>query len=195
MALSVSNVTFELREVSLKNKPQALLEASNKGTVPVLILSDGTIIDESLEIMEWALQQQTHTPEWLELKKKNPIIELNDTEFKYYLDRYKYFDRHPEQSQDVYLEKALPFLETLEEILSQTTYIGGSKPNIVDIAVMPFVRQFYMVDQEKFNALILPKLQLWLNKFLQDELFTGIMKKYSAWSDGDKPVLYRNNKS
>lgn len=197
MALYHSGIQFELREILLKEKPECMLIASSKGTVPVLIIDDNnfpdSVLDESLDIMHWSLKQ-TDPSNWLELEnnltqtQRDALIERNDTEFKHYLDKYKYFDRHPEATQNDYLEKALPFLKTLEELLSSTTFLGGSKPRMADIAIMPFVRQFCMTDQNKFNQLELPKLQAWLEHFLNNSIFTNVMKKHTVWQKGDETV-------
>ena len=197
LALLVSGTTFELREVLLKNKPQAMLNASPKGTVPVLILGDKTVLDESLDIMVWALENTNNN--WL--TKDSPtaknlrenLINQNDTEFKYYLDRYKYFDHHPEQPQDYYLGKALPHLKNLEKILSEQAFLSGSKFGFTDAAIAPFIRQFYMVDQSRFKQLKLPNLETWLLQFLESSLFKKSMEKQALWNPDDEATLLNND--
>lgn len=194
LALYNSNVTVELREVLLKDKPPELLKASNKGTVPVLIDNKDTIFDESLDIMNWAFLQ-TNESDWLSCQslvnsQKEDLIHQNDTEFKHYLDRYKYFDRHPEHPQQYYLEKAQPFLNKLEKILSKQTYLGGSKFRFTDAAIAPFIRQFCMVNQQQFEQLDLPKLQAWLYSFLNSSLLSDVMKKYPVWKEADEAILF-----
>lgn len=195
LAIYASNITVELREILLRDKPQALLNASEKGTVPVLVIDQETVLEESLDVMHWALQHSTQS-DWLPseplTQSQEDLIHHNDTEFKYYLDRYKYFDRYPEHSQDYYLEKSLPFLNKLEKILSKQAYLGGSKFRFTDAAIAPFIRQFCMVDQQRFDQLDLAKTQTWLMSFLKSPLFNNIMKKYPAWIEGDEVTLFGN---
>ena len=141
-----AGLQVELREVTLKNKPVQMLAISPKGTVPVLRLADGAVIDESRDIMVWALEQQD--PQGLldatVLDQANALIEQNDNEFKYWLDRYKYADRHVEMTQAEYRQRGEGFLQVLESLLESRTYLLGNDPTIADIGVMPFVRQFDM---------------------------------------------------
>ena len=196
LALYACNVTVEIREVSLKNKPIAMLKASQKGTVPVLIANNGKTIDESLDIMHWALQKSERT-DWLSNEsltttQAEQLIHQNDNEFKYFLDRYKYFDRYPEHSQDYYLQKALPFLIAIEEILSKHKFLSGSEFRFTDAAIAPFIRQFYMVDQPRFKQLNLSNIDTWLSLFLTKPLFKNIMEKYPVWQQGDEITLFAN---
>lgn len=199
LALLHAGIRCEMREILLKAKPSQMLDVSNKGTVPVLVLINGEVIDESLDIMHWALSQttkQNKTPDsqdWLmdeNLSKTeiNLLIERNDYEFKEALDKFKYFDRHPENPQNYYLEQAMPYLETLENILQNNVYLGGSQFRLLDAAALPFIRQFSMVDQQMFNALPLKKLQIWLENGLNSELFKNIMPKYPLW-EPDNPLV------
>ena len=195
LALRASNMTVEIREVSLKNKPAAMLQASPKGTVPVLIANTEKTLEESLDIMHWALQSAGQTdwlsPESISSTQIESLINQNDTEFKYYLDRYKYFDHHPEYSQDYYLKKALPFLQQLEKILSKQAFLTGSNFHFTDAAIAPFIRQFFMVDQQQFTQLNLPKLEAWLSLFLDSPLFKSVMEKYPEWNEGDEMILFQ----
>ena len=152
LALNVSDIAIELREVVLRNKPESLLTASPKGSVPVLILPDGFVIDESWDIMLWALHQSD--PEgWLGenaayVNIAKPLIIKNDSTFKYYLDRYKYPDRYPEHSQIYYRTQAEIFLQELEFRLNASTYLFGDTMSIADAGILPFIRQFASVDKE-----------------------------------------------
>ncbi|MDQ6980482.1 MAG: glutathione S-transferase [Ghiorsea sp.] len=181
LALTYVEMRLEYREIMLKNKPQAMLDVSPKGTVPVLVLENGEIIDESLDIMLWALQQSD--PEnWLQHKEEAFIlIEENDNTFKPWLDRYKYADRFPEQTQTFYRTQGELFLHKLENKLSQFTFLFGNQPTLADFAIFPFVRQFASVDKAWFNQSAYPKLQKWLNSHLESSLFEKTMVKRPVW--------------
>lgn len=179
-----------------------MLEVSIKGTVPVLVLpaEDNRVIDESIDIMHWAMNENIsrdlqNANDWLaaETMTTNEIhalIKQNDGEFKDYLDKYKYSDRHPEHPQAYYLEQAMPFLEILENVLSQSPYLGGQQFRFIDAAILPFIRQFSMVEPKQFNALPLPKLQQWLANGLESELFVSVMPKIQQWQgEGDEDLI------
>ena len=181
-----------LREIVLKNKPTQLLAISPKGTVPVLQLSDGTVIEESREIMIWALEQ--NDPQRLLdveiLEKAMALIAKNDTEFKHWLDRYKYADRHLEMTQTEYRQKGEEFLQILEALLVKNTYLLGGRASIADIGIMPFVRQFAHVDRDIFYSLPYPNVQQWLQYWLEQPLFVTAMTKYQTWQEEDDPVIF-----
>ncbi|MDX8406433.1 MAG: glutathione S-transferase [Mariprofundus sp.] len=186
MALHYAGVQCMIREVVLKDKPQQLLAISAKGTVPVLLLPDGNVIDESLEIMRWALAR--HDPElWLQADAGN-LIERNDSEFKFHLDRYKYPERFGLDSDAVsHRQQATVFLAELDQYLSQAAYLYGERASMADIALFPFVRQFAAVQPAWFAALPYPHLQTWLSRWLDSELFHAVMLRYPQWhpEDGD----------
>ena len=192
LGLLFAELPVELREITLKNKPAKMLAISPKGTVPVLQLADGVVIEESREIMEWALEQQD--PQELlnpkTLHQGNTLIEQNDQEFKYWLDRYKYADRHLEMTQTEYRQKGEAFLQILEALLTKNTYLLGDSVTIADIGIMPFVRQFAHVDRDVFYSLPYPKLQIWLKNWLAHPLFIQAMTKFQPWQDGDEPVIF-----
>ncbi|WP_201553768.1 glutathione S-transferase [Psychrobacter immobilis] len=192
LGLLFAELPVELREITLKNKPVHMLAISPKGTVPVLQLADGVVIEESREIMEWALEQQD--PQELmnpkTLHQGNTLIEQNDQEFKYWLDRYKYADRHLEMTQTEYRQKGEAFLQILEELLTKNTYLLEDSVTIADIGIMPFVRQFAHVDRDVFYSLPYPKLQIWLKNWLAHPLFIQAMTKFQPWQDGDEPVIF-----
>lgn len=181
-----------LREIVLKDKPAQMLAISPKGTVPVLQLSDGQVIEESREIMEWALAQ--NDPQDLldaqVLQQANTLIDQNDHEFKHWLDRYKYADRHLEMTQEQYRQKGETFLQVLEELLTQNLYLLADKVTLADIAIMPFVRQFAHVDRNTFYELPYPNVQRWLNHWLAHTLFLQVMTKYQPWAEGDEVVVF-----
>ena len=187
-----AGLQVELREVTLKNKPAQMLAISPKGTVPVLRLADGAVIDESRDIMVWALEQQD--PQGLldatVLDQANALIEQNDNEFKYWLDRYKYADRHVEMTQTEYRQRGEGFLQVLESLLESRAYLLGDAPTIADIGVMPFVRQFAHVDRDVFNQLPYPNLQRWLQGWLAHPLFLQTMIKVPVWQEGDEVVVF-----
>jgi len=182
LALAYTGITIEYREITLKNKPQALLDASPKGTVPVLVLKDGQVIDESLDIMLWALNQ--HDPEsWLQNQENAlTLIQENDSIFKTWLDKYKYANRFPQQPQVFYRTQGELFLQKLETNLHQFTFLLSNQPTLVDFAISPFIRQFSLVDKHWFDQAPYPKLQAWLAYHLQSDLFEEIMLKQPLWT-------------
>lgn len=177
MALRYSGVPVEIVEVSLKAKPAEMLAISPKGTVPVLD-ADGRVIDESLEIMRWALAQNDPQGWLLDGDSRiAELIEANDQGFKVDLNRYKYSERYPEQPMEVYRAQGAVFLQRLEGLLQDRDYLLADHPSLADIALLPFVRQFAHVDREWFAQTPYPRLQAWLHNFLESDLFTSIMKK------------------
>ncbi|MGP5338966.1 glutathione S-transferase [Psychrobacter maritimus] len=192
LGILFAELQVKLREITLKNKPPQMLAISPKGTVPVLQLLDGTVIEESREIMTWALAQQD--PQGLlhdaALHKANALIDKNDNEFKHWLDRYKYADRHLEMSQTEYRQKGEVFLQILEELLTKNPYLLGKGITLADIGIMPFVRQFAHVNRDVFYNLPYPNLQRWLQDWLQHPLFLQAMTKFQPWQDGDEVVVF-----
>jgi len=185
MALKIAEIEVALREISLRDKPAHMLQVSPKATVPVLILSDGSVIEESLEIMQWAIEQSA-------LKKHalggnihaacRALILENDTSFKQALDAYKYPERHPKNTQLEYREQGEVFLQQLENLLQQNTFLFGAVPSLADIAIFPFIRQFAAVDNNWFGGVNgqgapYPKLRAWLNDWLNSDLFKSVMTK------------------
>ncbi|MEN5044303.1 glutathione S-transferase [Pseudomonas koreensis] len=177
MALRYSGVPVEIVEVSLKAKPAAMLAISPKGTVPVLD-ANGQVIDESLEIMRWALAQND-PDDWLlgGDSRIAGLIEANDQGFKVHLNRYKYAERYPEQPMEVYRAEGALFLQQLDKLLRDRDYLLSDHLSLADVALLPFVRQFAHVDREWFAQTPYVRLQAWLQGFLESELFTAIMKK------------------
>ncbi|SDU28853.1 MULTISPECIES: glutathione S-transferase [Pseudomonas fluorescens group] len=183
MALRYADVQVEIVEVSLKDKPAQMLALSPKGTVPVLN-ADGVVIDESLQIMRWALAQND-PDDWLLAGDSfaalwmEKLIEGNDQIFKTALNRYKYAERYPEQPMEAYRAEGGLFLQKLDELLEGREYLLADHQSLADIALLPFVRQFAHVDREWFAQTPYVRLQAWLQRFLESELFTSIMKKSS----------------
>lgn len=188
LALYVSGTAIELREVVLRNKPASMLEKSPKGSVPVLVLPEGHVIDESWDIMIWALQQ--HDPDnWLGknhayVDAAAPLINENDTSFKDDLDRYKYPDRYPEQSQIQYRMQGEIFLQRLEDRLCVTPYLLGDTLSIADAGIFPFIRQFADVDKDWFSQAPYASLRHWLKNLLNSVLFDAVMKKSPPMATG-----------
>ncbi|PHR57693.1 MAG: glutathione S-transferase [Robiginitomaculum sp.] len=189
MGLHISGVDYEHREILLRDKPSQMLEVSPKGTVPVLILQDGTVIDESFDIMLWALKQNdpenwlTHTP----LDTIRPLIETITTDFKHHLDRYKYASRYNEgdtrASIDLsHREQACNILQTFEDTLSASPFLMGEKACLADYAIFPFIRQFSNVEREWWDSKPFPYIHAWLENFLASEIFKAIMKKHPIWA-------------
>lgn len=179
MAIAVSGIQVELREVVLRDKPQALLDVSPKATVPVLLTADSTIIDESLDIMRWALEQ-SDPDNWL-ININDELIANNDGKFKHWLDRYKYADRYLEHSEQYYRQQGEKTLQVLEQQLAKTRYLSGDNITFTDIAIFPFIRQFAFADLDWFKQSPYPKLHQWLNHFIDSELFHTTMYKYQPW--------------
>ena len=182
MALSVSGAQYEHREVVLRDKPPEMLEVSPKGTVPVLVMATGEVIEESLDIMRWALAQGD--PEgWLE-RRDEALLETNDGPFKHHLDRYKYATRYEDVDPEEHRAAALAILRTLETRLEETAFLRGEKRGFADIAIFPFIRQFANADRGWFDAQDLPKLQAWLEGLVTSELFASVMAKHPQWKAG-----------
>lgn len=185
--MAVAEQACALREIKLSAKPDAMLAASPKGTVPVLVLADGAVIDESLDIMRWALG--AHDPEgWLQ-REDAALIAANDGPFKHDLDRYKYPERHGADP-IVHRERGLGFLRHLETRLAASGQLCGPSRGITDAAIMPFVRQFAAVDPEWFAAQTVPYVQAWLAGHLASDLFATIMLRVPPWQPGDPPLLF-----
>ena len=186
LALDVSGVEVNLREIRLRDKPQAFLDASPSATVPCLV-SEAVTIDESLDIMKWALGQ--HDPEgWLDMPVLgNDLIARFDGPFKSALDRTKYATRYPDEDPDQHRTIASAFLTDLNTQLHGWVF---GKPTLADYAILPFVRQFAFIDKDWFDAQDWPHVQAWLEAFLASDRFTRIMVKYPPWQPGDAPVRF-----
>ena len=198
MALKYASIVCELREIVLRNKPGEMISISKKGTVPVLQLIDGKVIDESLDIMLWALEQ-ADPDNWLNfdnglnINKQDTevLIEKNDNQFTQYLDRYKYFQRYSQKPQLYYRKRAEEFIVLLETNLKGHNGIGlvSNHISLADVAIFPFIRQFAHVDWEWFSNSQYKYLISWLLKFEESELFLSAMKKYKLWQLDNDVVL------
>lgn len=187
MALSYAGIQVEIREIALREKPAHMLAVSPKGTVPVLVLASNEVLEQSLDIMDWALQQ-SDVDEWIiqdqaGQKLTADLIATNDGAFKQSLDKYKYAIRFPENPPEIYRAQGEEFLQRLEILLQQNTYLCRNTISKADVAIFPFVRQFSMVDEKWFESADYPSLKAWLNGLLNSQLFLGVMQKYPVWAD------------
>ncbi len=186
LGIYLSNTCVDLREIVLKHKPQPMLDASPKGTVPVLLLANGEVIEESLDIMCWALQQSDPNNLLLAGNQRQQeiaraLIETNDNEFKPWLDKYKYADRHPERCEQFYREQGERFIDQLETLLGKHQHLLGKCMSIADIAIFPFIRQFAGVNTTWFQQAPYPNVQRWLSAHIDSQPFKAIMNKYPTW--------------
>ncbi|MBV8035251.1 glutathione S-transferase [Roseateles sp.] len=194
MALLQAGRAFEAVEVSLRDKPASLLALSPKATVPVLQLPDGSVIEESWDIMRWALAAPDAQGWWA--RAQSPanldLVRRNDGDFKHHLDRWKYPQRHASEAftPEAHRDRALDvLLRALDARLQSVPFLGGSAPCATDLAVMPFVRQFAAVDPEWFATLDLPSVRSWLNGWLVSPLFAACMYKLPAEGANRFPAL------
>ena len=192
MALHDVGIQCEIREVSLKHNPQALLDISPKATVPVLQLPDGDILDESFDIMRQALTRCDPDGWWPEPQPLQEqivaLVEQNDGVFKYHLDRYKYPDRF-NSDPDAHFAEAQLLLADLNQRLQVHRWLTGESVSLADVALFPFVRQFAATDRDRFYRAGFVSLTRWLDHWLADERFTAIMQKRSPWQTGEPPVF------
>ena len=199
MAIMASGMQVEQREIVFWNKPSEMLDASPKSTVPVLILPDGQVIDESRDIMLWALTQ-SDALDWLPAKTEDDyaemmaLIDYCDGDFKTNLDLYKYAERFPEALPEVYRARGEVFIKRLESQLSKNrvndslAVLFKGKVGLVDVALFPFVRQFAHVDKVWFEDSKYPAIQAWLSYFLESDIFKSVMKNRPVWQLGDFPL-------
>ncbi|WP_255988666.1 glutathione S-transferase [Chitinolyticbacter albus] len=180
LAIAASGIELEQREVSLRNKPAAMLAISPKGTVPVLQLANGQVLEQSLDIMRWALALADPL-QWLPdaalAADTEALITRNDGAFKHWLDRYKYPERHPELAQSSYRQEAEVILANLDARLARHGHLVTGRTTLADAALFPFVRQFAAVDTAWFDTAPYPALRHWLNAWLASPLFATVMAK------------------
>lgn len=193
IAIEYAGISTELREVLLRAKPEDMLKLSPKGTVPVLLTVDQVVIDQSMDIIAWALTQRD-PDNWLDnnsvhYREQGDLIDWNDNQFKYYLDRYKYADRFTQFPKHHYREKCRPFLDELESRLRRTQFLFANKSTVSDIAIFPFVRQFAGVDIQWFESSPYRSLNYWLKTHIQSDLFKNVMIKHNPWTPGDDRIM------
>ena len=195
LSLLIAGIDVELREVALRNKPAEMLALSPKATVPVLELTDGTVLEESLDIMLWAWQKVDDDSgvQYVSEQEVQALIkplEQGEGGFKILLDKYKYADRHPEKSAEEYRSEAEGYLRLLSEQLGNKDFLFGSMWSFADIAIAPFVRQFAKVDQDWFNQSEHQTIRQWLHRVLESNEFQYCMKKIKPWHVDTKPVIF-----
>lgn len=186
LALLVSRTICQVREIKLAAKPTAMIDVSPKGTVPVLVLPDGGVLEQSLDIMRWSLGR--HDPErWL-ASDDATLIASNDGPFKHHLDRYKYPERHQSDPEE-HRAAGFAHLLGLETRLASTANLCGDNRGLADMAIMPFVRQFAQTDRTWFDDQPVPHLQAWLHRHVTSPLFEVAMARIKVWQPADEPVL------
>ena len=195
MGIWYAGQSVMLRAVVTKNKPAEMLAASPKGTVPVLVLDDGAVIDESLDIMLWALnksdpQDLLYAHDSNALPAMLTLITLNDEQFKPILEKYKFARRKHDAAENDYRRQCEVFVEQFELTLSRQTYFMGETPSLADYALLPFIRQFARVDRHWYLESPYPNLRRWLNGHLQTPVFTKVMAKFPLWLDAHEEFLY-----
>ncbi len=190
MMLAACGMSVVIREIKLSDKPDSLLFVSSKATVPLLLLSDGTIIEESMDIMLWAQLVGNRNPWTGHCVESEDLIRESDGEFKYWLDRYKYADRYPTLSREWLREKTLPFIERLEGLLKHSTFLGGTIADITDVALFPFVRQWAAIEPEWLPNSSYTELNAWLKAWQKDQYFLAAMRKYPIWIPDSVPVVF-----
>lgn len=189
LAIYVSNIKVQLREILLRDKAPEFLLVSEKGTVPVLV-TQKEVIEESLDIMVWSLKQED--PEhWLNMPAEGyNWISRNDGPFKKALDHTKYSTRFPDLDAKLERAKALEFLTDLNLQIGNSKWMFGKNCSLADMALLPFIRQFSNIDSHWFYSQNLPNVQKWLNYFLETNHFLQIMKKYSIWTSNNPPIIF-----
>lgn len=187
MGLKASGLSYEHREIILRDKPEEMLNASPKGTVPVFIKEDGTVIEESLDLLTWALSQNDPLG-WLDCDREaaDALIGANDTDFKHHLDRYKYASRYSDEAKrgDVDMSHRIEaeiHIQNLEDILASHSFLLGEKQSLADIAIFPFIRQFSNVERDWWDSAPYPKTRNWLIRHIEADLFKDIMMKHPLW--------------
>ncbi|GAA0821967.1 glutathione S-transferase [Colwellia asteriadis] len=201
MAIFKTKQIIQLRDIVLSNKPSEMIAASTKATVPVLVLADGSVIDESLAIMLWALQQSDpndllHQKSHNTANNKNTLTAMLvliaefDTDFKSCLEQYKCAKRYQEDNVVECRIACEQYLQRLEQRLTQHPFLMSDKESLTDIALMPFIRQFARVERQWYLQSPYPKVRQWLNNYLQSPMFTKVMAKYPLWLDNHEVVLF-----
>lgn len=188
LAIASAGIQCELREILLRDKAPEFLEASPKGTVPVVV-DDGVVIDESYDVMFWALRQ--NDPEdWLSVSQSGlDLVAECDGPFKQALDRYKYPNKFGSYAEESRAQGSV-FLDKLDSILAENAHLGGERASLADFAILPFIRQFANTDRAWFDDQDWPHLLRWLNNFLESDRFKSIMDKHPKWVAGDPVTVF-----
>jgi glutathione S-transferase len=197
MAIYKSNQMVLLRDLVLSNKPDEMMQASPKGTVPVLVLENGTVVEESLDVMLWALYESDpgdllHSVDESILSEMLKLINEFDSKFKSCLEQYRCAKRYREDNIDECRLACQYYLKILEQRLSKHAFLMSDKESLADIALLPFIRQFARVERQWYLQSPYPKVRLWLNTYLQSRMFSKVMAKHSLWLDGKQEVVFGN---
>ena len=192
IAIHISQQKCEIREVLLKDKPPSMMEYSAKGTVPVLVLQSGKVIDESLDVIDWALNLNDpyNWKRSKDLGKTKELIKINDGDFKFHLDRYKYSKRYENEDPNFHREKCLTFIKMINEELKDSKYIYDNEISYIDISLLPFIRQFRIADNDWFDELPYENVKSWLSNFIDSKLLKSVMPKYNLWKKGDEITIF-----
>jgi glutathione S-transferase len=206
IAIFKAKQTIELRDVVLSNKPDEMIAVSPKATVPVLVLNNGRVIDESLEVMLWALKESdpdnllhySYHSEEDSYKHNNEktlsemltLIHTFDDEFKVRLEKYKCAKRYKEASITECRVACEKFIQVLENRLTSHLFLMSDQESLIDIALLPFIRQFARVERQWYLQSPYPRVKQWLNNYLQSPMFTKVMAKYPLWLDNHEVVLF-----
>ena len=193
LSIYFSNNKCQIREITLKNKPEEFLKISSKATVPVLLTEDGTIIEESLDIMKWYLTKNDPLDIMRPYNDEaaDELIDFFDNDFKFHLDRYKYSSRFDPQKKDEHRNAAVKILSELENKMNESAYIHGDKISIYELAILPFVRQFMLADNNWYESEFdCKKIKLSLSRFIASSALIVTMRKYNEWTFSREDVQY-----
>lgn len=200
IAIFKSKQTVILRDLVLSDKPKELIAASPKATVPVLVLTNGTVLEESLDVMLWVLNE-TDPDDLLQSKNECSLSEMLtlistfDHDFKTCLEQYKCAKRYRESNIAECREVCEQYLKILEHRLISNKFLMSNTESLVDIALVPFIRQFARVERQWYLQSPYPNVRQWLNNYLQSAMFTKVMAKYPLWLDNHEEVLFSGKKS
>ncbi len=195
MAIYINQICCELREVKLSDKPKEMLLISPKGTVPVLQLKTGKVLEESLDIVFWAFNINDQTEDYKRYKlnknKFNDLISIIDNSFKYNLDRYKYPDRYSEIDINFHRNECYKIIRDLNSLLLNKKYLFSEYIGIADICIFPFIRQFRIADTRWFDEEMgLSSVLEWFLRINESEIFQNVMNKYEPWKEKYKSVIF-----
>ena len=185
MALTQINITLELREILVSDRPRELYHISPKGTVPVLLLKNGEVIEESLDIMLWCFKKLNRQ---IDYSPQLKLVKIIDGDFKYWLDRYKYHDRFPENTKVYYRDQCVNILDTIENMWNNKSFIIENNLQFTDMAIFPLIRHFVYVDRVWFTNRF-QILTEWYIQIQSSSIFTSVMGKYDLWVEGLDPKL------
>ena len=198
--LLICELKVEIREIDLKNKPLDFLNKSKTKTIPILIKKDNKVIEESLEIILWALSESKKDNIkliYLPDNKKEDIFEIineNDNEFKYHLDRFKYSTRYHNINEEFHFTNAIKFIKRCNKLLAENKYFFGDSPTIADWSIWPFIRQFRIAcESQKRTDYLEPSIKNWLDSFENNGKFKSLMYKYELWEPNSRKNYFPSN--